>query len=110
MMGQRRFSRNAAIERNAATQVHRFGPLDTLFTQPLANFKIRYAYGVRPLGNANGVGNVVEVPVRDEDNIGRKRIRLARCHGRIGDKGIDKDRFACNFDLKTRMAEPSDVR
>ena len=68
--------------------------LDSLLAEPFADLVIGDHRGAGAIGDRGGVGHVVEVAVRDENEIGLNRVGLDRRRGRIVQERIDQDRAA----------------
>ena len=94
----------------AATDVHCVDVLDPLRRQPLRNFKVRDDRATGPLGNRNGIADMVAVPVRNDEIIGIHFLGSGACRRITGEKGVDDDRFSGGFDLECTVTEEGDCR
>src|SRR5262245_16592122 len=83
--------------------------LDTLLLQPEADFVIRDRRAAGTARDGNGVADVIAVAVRDENEVGRHRVRFLCCRGVAGQERIDEDVTAVALEQQTGVAQPADA-
>ena len=76
--------------------------------EPLSHFEIGEHRRASALGDGRGVGDVVEVGVREEDEVGLDRGGLHRRFVVLIEKRIDQQAVGARADRKARVAQPGD--
>ena len=94
-------------QRDAAADVHRLGLFDPLLSQPVANFEIRHHRGPGPLGDLGRVGDVIEMAVRDQHDIGETSSALTGAVGESSRNG--STRIVCSPVATNQVACPNQV-
>jgi hypothetical protein len=109
MVGPDEGHREAVLIRRAA-RVHRIEALQALRREPRADLEIGDHLGAGPLGDREGIADMVAMPVGDQD-VGRpldELVAVALEGGVAGEERIDQNALVGEVEAKGGVAEPGD--
>ncbi len=97
-------------EFNGAAEVHADGGGDALFGQPVGDLVVADDGAGVFFGKISGVGDMIGVAVREEDDIGLDRVEVGGARRWIGaEEGIEEEGLVGGLDLEAGVAKEGNV-